>query len=136
VNRLDGMVAVITGGASGIGAATVRRFVVEGASVVIADLQVSEGESLAAELGSRTAFVRTDVTIEADVEGAIAAATTAFGRLDVMFNNAGIIGAVGPIGTLSLADYERTMAVTLRGVVLGMKHAAVVMVPQGSGVIL
>ena len=129
------MVAVITGGASGIGAATVRRFVAEGARVVIADLQTAEGESLAAEDPERMAFVRTDVTSEADVDAAIASATQWFGRLDVMFNNAGIIGAVGPIGTLSLADYERTMAV-LRSVVLGMKHAANVMIPQGSGVIL
>jgi NAD(P)-dependent dehydrogenase (short-subunit alcohol dehydrogenase family) len=136
VNRLEGMVAVITGGASGIGAATVRRFVAEGASVVIADVQEREGEALAAEHGTRTTFVRTDVTSEPDIEAAIAAATRTFGRLDAMFNNAGIIGAVGPIGSLSVDDYERTMAVLLRSVVLGMKHAANVMVPQGRGVIL
>ena len=134
--RLEGMVAVITGGASGIGAATAQRFVDEGANVVLADLQVDAGEALANELGKQATFVRTDVSQESDIEAAVAAATESFGRLDVMFNNAGIIGAVGPIGTLSVEDYEHTMAVTLRSVVFGMKHAANVMVPQGSGVIL
>jgi len=136
VKRLDGTVAVITGGASGIGAATVRRFVDEGASVVIADVQDDLGGQLARELGKSVTFVHTDVTTEADIEAAVGAAMSNFGRLDVMFNNAGIIGAVGPIGTLQLDDYEHTMAVTLRSGFLGMKHAANVMVPQGSGVIL
>ena len=134
--RLQGTVAVITGGASGIGAETARRFVREGANVVLADVQDDAGEKLAAELGDHARFVRTDVTSEADIEAAVHTAVTTFGRLDVMFNNAGIIGAVGPVGTLRLDDYERTMAVTLRSVVLGMKHAARVMVPQRSGVIL
>lgn len=136
MNRLDGLVAVITGGASGIGAATAQRFVAEGASVVLADVQVDEGTALAEELGKHAQFVRTDVALEADVEAAVAAAVENYGRLDVMFNNAGIIGAVGPIGSLSVEDYELTMAITLRGVMLGMKHAANVMIPQGSGVIL
>jgi NAD(P)-dependent dehydrogenase (short-subunit alcohol dehydrogenase family) len=134
--RLHGTVAVITGGASGIGAETARRFVSEGASVVLADVREEAGEKVAAELGDHSRFVRTDVTSESDVAAAVTTAVTAFGRLDVMFNNAGIIGAVGPIGTLPLDDYERTMAVTLRSVVLGMKHAARIMVPQRSGVIL
>jgi NAD(P)-dependent dehydrogenase (short-subunit alcohol dehydrogenase family) len=134
--RLEGMVAVITGGASGIGAATAQRFVDEGANVVLADVQVELGEALANELGKQAVFVRTDVSQESDIAAAVATATSTFGRLDVMFNNAGIIGAVGPIGSLSLEDYEQTMAITLRSVVLGMKHAANVMVPQGSGVIL
>ncbi|HKA04016.1 MAG TPA: glucose 1-dehydrogenase [Acidimicrobiales bacterium] len=134
--RLNGMVAVITGGASGIGAETARRFVTEGAKVVLADVQEDAGEKVAADLGDDARFVRTDVTSEADIEAAVQTAVSTFGRLDVMFNNAGIIGAVGPIGTLRLDDYERTMAVTLRSVVLGMKHAAAVMVPQRSGVIL
>jgi NAD(P)-dependent dehydrogenase (short-subunit alcohol dehydrogenase family) len=134
--RLQGTVAVITGGASGIGAETARRFVREGANVVLADVQEDAGEKLAAEIGEHSRFVRTDVSSEPDIAAAVAAAVTTFGRLDVMFNNAGIIGAVGPIGTLQLDAYERTMAVTLRSVVLGMKHAASVMVPQRSGVIL
>jgi NAD(P)-dependent dehydrogenase (short-subunit alcohol dehydrogenase family) len=134
--RLEGRVAVITGGSSGLGAATARRFVAEGASVVIADVQERPGKELAAELGTTSRFVATDVTDEASVAGAVDTAVAEFGRLDVVFNNAGIIGAVGPIASLRSADYELTVAVNLTGVVFGMKHAARVMVPQGSGVIL
>ena len=134
--RLDGKVAVVTGGASGIGEATVRRFVAEGASVVIADLQRDLGESVAAELGGSTRFVATDVTSEDDVAGAVDAAVREFGRLDVMFNNAGIVGVIGRIAETPADSWDRTVAVLLRGVFLGTKHAARVMVPQGSGVII
>ena len=82
MGRLEGKVAVITGGASGIGEASVRRFVGEGCKVVIADLQHERGERLAAELGAVAAFVRTDVTLESDVAAAIALAQSRFGRLD------------------------------------------------------
>ncbi len=134
--RLAGRVAVVTGAASGLGAATARRLVTEGARVVLADLQVDPGTSLAEELGPAARFVRTDVTDEASVAGAIDAAVERFGRLDIMFNNAGVIGAVGPISALDAADYEFTLAVNLRGTVFGMKHAARVMEPERSGVIL
>jgi NAD(P)-dependent dehydrogenase (short-subunit alcohol dehydrogenase family) len=134
--RLDGKVAVITGGASGIGAGTVRRFVDEGARCVIADLQREPGEALAAELGSSVRFVTTDVTVEDDVAAAVDLAVSEFGRLDVMFNNAGIVGAVGRIADTSADAWDRTVAVLIRSVYLGMKHAARVMVPQGSGVII
>jgi NAD(P)-dependent dehydrogenase (short-subunit alcohol dehydrogenase family) len=134
--RLEGRVAVITGASSGLGEATARRFVAEGAGVVLADVQENRGTALASELGTVARFVVTDVTDESSVEGAIDAAVADFGRLDVVFNNAGIIGAVGPIAALRRADYDLTVAVNLTGVVFGMKHAARVMVPQGSGVIL
>jgi NAD(P)-dependent dehydrogenase (short-subunit alcohol dehydrogenase family) len=134
--RLEGKVAVVTGGASGIGAGTVRRFVEEGARVVVADLQHDEAAALAAELGDAAAACRTDVTAEADVAAAVDLAVARFGRLDVMFNNAGILGAIGPIAETTAEAWDATMAVLLRGVFLGMKHAARVMVPQGSGVIL
>lgn len=134
--RLDGKVAVITGGASGIGAGTVRRFVDEGARCVIADLQREPGEALANELGSSVRFITTDVTVEDEVAAAVDLAVTEFGRLDVMFNNAGIVGAVGRIADTSAGAWDRTVAVLLRSVYLGMKHAARVMVPQGSGVII
>ena len=134
--RLEGKVAVITGGASGIGEGTVRRFVAEGASVVIADLQRGPGEALAAELGPTTRFVLTDVTSEHDVAATIDLAVSAFGRLDVMFNNAGIVGVVGRIAETPVEDWDRTVAVLMRGVFLGIKHAARVMVPQGSGSII
>jgi NAD(P)-dependent dehydrogenase (short-subunit alcohol dehydrogenase family) len=134
--RLQDKVAVVTGGASGIGAGTVRRFVEEGALVVVADLQQEPGEALVDELGPSTCFVRTDVAEEADVSAAVDLAVSAFGRLDVMFNNAGILGAVGPIADTPAEAWDRTMAVLLRGVFLGMKHAARVMVPRGQGSIL
>ncbi len=134
--RLDGRVAVITGGASGIGAGTARRFVAEGARVVVADVQVDAGEALADELGDGAVFARTDVTSEDDVAAAVDLAVSQFGRLDVMFNNAGIVGTVGPIAETPAAAWDNTISILLRGVFLGTKHAARVMVPQGSGVII
>jgi NAD(P)-dependent dehydrogenase (short-subunit alcohol dehydrogenase family) len=134
--RLEGKVAVVTGGASGIGEGTVRLFLDEGARVVISDLQADLGSALAAELGDRTRFIRTDVTVEADVAAAVDLAVSAFGRLDVMFNNAGIVGVIGPIATTDSAAWDRTMAVLVTGAMYGMKHAARVMIPQGSGSIL
>ncbi|WP_211225867.1 SDR family oxidoreductase [Nocardioides alkalitolerans] len=136
---MAGKVAVVTGGAHGIGAGTARLLHSEGARVVIGDLQVEAGERLAAELAGGTedvVFVRTDVTVESDVARLVDTAVERFGRLDVMFNNAGIIGAVGPIDRTSLEDADLTVAVNLRGVLCGMKHAARVMKPQGSGVII
>jgi NAD(P)-dependent dehydrogenase (short-subunit alcohol dehydrogenase family) len=134
--RLEGKVAVITGASSGIGAGTARRFVAEGASVVLADLQDDAGAALAAELGSTTRFVHCDVTNEDDVASAVDLAVSEFGRLDVMFNNAGIVGAVGRISETSAEAWDRTIAILLRGVFLGTKHAARVMLPQNSGVII
>ena len=136
--RLEGKVAVITGAASGIGEGTARRFVAEGATVVVADLQQEAGDALpVVELGDAARFARTDVTAEADVAGAVDLAVATWGRLDVMFNNAGIVGVVGPISVDTPAEgWNHTLAVLLDGVFFGMKHAARVMVPQGSGVIL
>lgn len=136
MGRLDGKVAVITGGASGIGEASVRRFVAEGARVVIADLLDARGEALAAELGAAAVYAHTDVRDEARVKGAIDTAVRRFGRLDCMFNNAGIGGVSGPIARTDMDAYEETMAVLLRGVVLGMKHAAPILSQQGSGTII
>lgn len=135
-NRLEGKVAVITGGANGIGEGTVRRFVEEGAKVVIADLQTEPGEALCAELGAVTRFIRTDVTVEADVAAAVDLAVAEFGRLDVMYNNAGIVGAIGRISETNSDAWRKSVDVLLNGAFYGMKHAARVMVPQGSGSIL
>lgn len=134
--RLAGKVAVITGGSSGIGAGTARLFVAEGAKVVVADVQVEPGQALAGELGDAARFAATDVTVESDVAAAVDLAVAEFGRLDVMFNNAGVVGVVGRIADMPAEAWDRTIAVLLRGVLLGTKHAARVMRPQGSGVIL
>jgi NAD(P)-dependent dehydrogenase (short-subunit alcohol dehydrogenase family) len=135
-NRMSGRVAVVTGGSSGFGEATARLLVANGASVVLVDIQDQRGAALAAELGDAAVYSHGDVTSEADVAGAVDLAVARFGRLDLMFNNAGIVGAIGPIDETPLEDYEATMAILLRSVFLGMKHAARVMKPQRSGVIL
>jgi len=134
--RLEGKTAVITGGASGIGEATVRLFAAEGARVVIADIQDGAGERLASDLGGSAVYQHTDVTSEDDIRAAIARAMKEFGRLDCIFNNAGIVGAVGPIEDTPAEEYDRTMAVLLRSVFLGMKHAAPIMKAQRSGSII
>jgi NAD(P)-dependent dehydrogenase (short-subunit alcohol dehydrogenase family) len=134
--RVAGKVAVITGGASGLGEATARLFASEGAQVIIADIQGDRGKGVAASLGNDTHFEHCDVTKESDVGHLVDTAVERFGRLDVMFNNAGIIGAIGPIDQLDADEYDFTMAVLLRSVAFGMKHAARVMKPQRRGVIL
>jgi NAD(P)-dependent dehydrogenase (short-subunit alcohol dehydrogenase family) len=136
MGRIEGKVAAITGGASGIGAGTVRRFVEEGAKVLIADLDEDKGRALATELGDAAAFLRTDVSKEAEIAAMIAETTDRFGRVDVLFNNAGFGGAHGPIESTSLDDYDLTMDVLLKSVFLGMKHVAPVMKAQRSGSII
>jgi NAD(P)-dependent dehydrogenase (short-subunit alcohol dehydrogenase family) len=136
LGRLDGRVAIVTGGASGIGEATVRLFCEEGARVVIADVQDERGAALAAELGAAAAYQHTDVADEAHVAAAVRRATEEFGRLDVMYNNAGILGVVGAIEEIPVDEYDRTLGVLLKGVFLGMKHAAPVMKAQRSGSII
>jgi NAD(P)-dependent dehydrogenase (short-subunit alcohol dehydrogenase family) len=134
--RLDGKVAVITGGASGMGASTVQRFAAEGARIVIADLQDDNGHTLADTLGGSAVYQRTNVADESEVMAAIARAIDEFGRLDVLFNNAGFAGTAGSIESTPMDEYDVTMDVLLKGVVLGMKHAAPIMKAQGSGSII
>lgn len=136
--RLDGKVAVITGGANGIGRATVLRFLEEGARVVFGDMNedtAREALDLAAQAGKAKAvrFLRTDVTREADVEALIKLAPAEFGRLDCVFNNAGVAGAIGPITHLSAEDWDFTFDVLVRAVFFGMKHATRVLKQQGQG---
>lgn len=125
---------VVTGGASGIGEATVRRFATTGANVVIADIDEQRGATLAAELGAR--FLRCDVTIDADMQQSVAVALQAFGRLDVYVNNAGVPGPARSIMELEADDFDRGMAILLRGPMLGMRYAAIPMVEQGAGSIV
>jgi NAD(P)-dependent dehydrogenase (short-subunit alcohol dehydrogenase family) len=136
VTRLAKKVALITGGASGIGEGTVRLFVTEGATVMIADIQDERGQRLAAELGDRAAYAHTDVSREADVQAAVADTVGRFGRLDCIFNNAGYGGVGGRIEAIPIDGFDATIGVLLRGVLLGMKHAAPVMKRQGGGSII
>jgi NAD(P)-dependent dehydrogenase (short-subunit alcohol dehydrogenase family) len=136
MGRMQGLNSVVTGGARGIGEGIVRRFVAEGGRCVIADIDVEAGELLAAELGDSAIFVRTDVTSEADILAAIDACIETFGSLDVMINNAGVVGVQGSIIDTELPDYERTMAILLTSVYLGTKHAMRVMKAQGHGAII
>ena len=121
--RLDGKVAIVTGGASGIGEATARMFAEEGARLVIADMDGSAGETLAKELGDAI-FCRTDVTLENEVANVVAYAVDRYGRLDCMVNNAGIVGAIGSICDTPYDHWKATLAVLLDGVFFGCKHAA------------
>ena len=134
--RLAGKVAVITGAASGIGAGTARMFVAEGAKVVVADMQDEAGQALVSELGDVARFAHCNVTVEDDVAAAVDLAVSEFGRLDIMFNNAGIVGAVGRISEMSTEAWDNSINILLRGVFLGTKHAARVMLEQNSGVII
>jgi NAD(P)-dependent dehydrogenase (short-subunit alcohol dehydrogenase family) len=129
-------VAVITGGASGIGAATARAFHALGACVVIADLHAEKGGQLVAELGHRATFFRMDVRDESHVENLIAYAVATHGRIDTMFNNAGIPERRTSINDVTPELFEETINVDLRGVVFGVKHAARAMVQQGGGSIV
>jgi NAD(P)-dependent dehydrogenase (short-subunit alcohol dehydrogenase family) len=136
VSRLARKVALITGGASGIGEATVRLFVAEGAAVVVADIQDERGRRLAGELGERAVYVHADVSREPDVQAAVAETVRRFGRLDCIYNNAGYGGVGGRVEDISIEGFDQTIGVLLRGVLLGMKHAAPVMKRQGGGSII
>jgi NAD(P)-dependent dehydrogenase (short-subunit alcohol dehydrogenase family) len=135
VGRLDGKVAVVTGGASGIGAATCRRFVAEGARVVVADLNDDAGESLARSLGAQAAFRHTDVASLADVEAVVALAVERFGGLDVMHNNAAWSGG-GYVHTIDPAAWDQSLQVMLTGVFYGMRAAIPAMLERGGGSII
>jgi NAD(P)-dependent dehydrogenase (short-subunit alcohol dehydrogenase family) len=130
-----GTAALVTGGAKGIGEATVRRLSSAGAKIVIADLDEAAGVALAAEL-PRAVFLRTDVTSESAIAAAVDAAVSRFGGLDLMINNAGVVGAVGSIVETTADQWSKTLDVLLNGVFFGAKHAARVMIPRRSGVIL
>lgn len=136
MERLEGKVAIITGGASGIGAATARLFIDEGAIVHIADVQDEKGAKLAEELGSRSEYLHADVSQESDVEALVARVVETHGQLDCMFNNAGIAGPTDPIESVDVERFDEAVGVLLRGVFLGIKHAAPVMKGQGSGSII
>jgi NAD(P)-dependent dehydrogenase (short-subunit alcohol dehydrogenase family) len=136
MGRLEGHRAVITGAASGIGEEATRLFVREGASVVLADVDDERGKRIADECGNRARFVHVDVAEEGDIDAAVTVAVDEFGGLESLFNNAGNPGSVGGILEIDMAMFDRTVAIHLRGVFLGIRAAARVMRPQGHGSII
>jgi len=134
--ELVGKVAIVTGGASGIGRATVELFVAEGARVVIGDVDEALGSALAESLGEQAAFQRADVSEAADVQGLVDFAVERFGGLQVMFNNAGISSAMARLLDNDLSDFTRVMNVNLLGVMLGTQRAGRHMAANGGGCII
>jgi len=132
----NGKVAIITGAASGIGEASARLFVQQGWRVMVADIQDARGERLAQALGPMAAYRHTDVSSEPAVKGLVEDTLARFGRLDALFNNAGAPGVSGPIADTPAEGFDQTIALLLRSVFLGIKHAAPVMCRQRSGSIV
>lgn len=136
MGRVSGKVALISGGARGMGASHARLLVQEGAKVLIGDLLDDEGEALAAELGPDNArYMHLDVTVKEDWDAAVAAALEAFGRLDVLVNNAGIV-TMAPIDEYSLEDWHRIVDINLHGTFYGMKAAIPALEESGAGSII
>lgn len=139
MGRFDGRAVLITGAASGFGAAAARRFAAEGAALALGDIAAEPLEALAEELdagGARVVSEVIDVTEEADAQRLVAACLHAHGGLYAALNNAGIGGGMGPITRTEVDDFDRVMAVNVRGVFLGMKHQLPVMMEAREGVVL
>ena len=133
--RLPGKIAIITGAASGMGAATARLFAREGAKVVVADVDEKSGSEVATAIGAAARFERLDVTDEAAWERVVAATVRHFGRLDILVNNAGISGS-SSTDVYSTEGWHRIIAINATGVFLGTKHAVKAMVAGGGGAIV
>ena len=139
MGKLDGKVAIITGAGSGIGRATALLFAKEGAKVVIADNVVSGGEetlTMIRESGGEACFVKTDVSVELDIKNMIKTALDNYGKLDILFNNAGIFEERAPTHETSVATWDRVISINLRGVFMGMKYAIPEMLKIGGGAII
>ncbi len=134
--RLDGKVAVITGGVSGIGLGTVELFVAQGAKVVAADIQDEKGRMLEQRFPGAVRYVRCDVTVEADIAAAVGLAASEFGGLDILFNNAGISDMMREIAAIEAETWSWIFDVLVRGPALGMKYAQPLMVARGGGSII
>jgi NAD(P)-dependent dehydrogenase (short-subunit alcohol dehydrogenase family) len=134
--RLQDKVCIITGATSGIGRRTAEVFAAQGAKLVVAGRREAEGRSLEAALGPHCAFVRTDVTDEAQVKALVDFTMQRHGRIDCLFSNAGGPAPVGGIETIPVEGFDAAMAVLVRSVLLGMKHVAPIMTAQGGGSII
>ena len=135
MGRTDGKVAVISGGARGMGAAHARLLVAEGAKVVIGDILDDEGAAVANELGDAARYVHLDVTSPEQWKAAVSTATEEFGRLNVLVNNAGIV-ALGPLKSFDLEKWQKVIDVNLKGTFLGMQAAVEPMIAAGGGSII
>lgn len=135
MSRLKNKVAIITGGARGMGSATVRLFVAEGAKVLIADVLDADGTALAAELGSAAQFVHHDVTDEASWHATLARAVASFGGVDILVNNAGVL-LFKTIAATEKAEFERVLSINLTGAFLGMRIVGEHLVARGAGSIV
>ncbi|KAL8224735.1 hypothetical protein R6Q57_017292 [Mikania cordata] len=134
--RLEGKIAIVTGGAGGIGAATVRLFVKHGAQVVIADINDDNGLAIASSLSPHVTYVHCNVSQETEVENLIDSTIRRYGRIDILFNNAGVLGNQSKrksILDFDVNEFDKVMSVNVRGVALGIKHAARVMIPKAGG---
>jgi NAD(P)-dependent dehydrogenase (short-subunit alcohol dehydrogenase family) len=136
MGRLEGKVALVTGAASGIGRGTVDLFVAEGARVIAADIQDDKGARLEEEHKGRARYVRCDVSVESDIEAAVAAAAKHFGQLDVLFNNAGTGGARDLADAVTAEGFDQVMHLHVRAALFGMRYAVPVMRAQGGGSII
>jgi NAD(P)-dependent dehydrogenase (short-subunit alcohol dehydrogenase family) len=137
MGMVDGKVGIITGATSGIGARTAELFVEEGAKVVFTGRRKAEGEALARKLGSNARFVQADATLEEDWKRVMAETASAFGaRLDYIFNNAGGPAPTGSITSVPVDGFDAAMALLVRSVMLGMKHAGAIMMRQRAGSII
>ena len=134
--RLEGKVAIVTGGTSGIGCRTVEMFVEQGARVLIAARRDEVGQALAERLGVNACFVRTDVTLEEDVQAMVAAAVERWGRVDCLFNNASSGTTDAPVDDMPYADFKAALELQIGSVFLGIKHVVPFMKRQGGGNII
>ncbi|WP_448188124.1 SDR family oxidoreductase [Azospirillum sp. sgz301742] len=134
--RLQGKVAIITGGGSGFGEGMAKRFAAEGAKVVVADINEESARRVASETGNGAIAVRADVSVSADVKAMVDAAVQAFGRLDILVNNAGYTHRNGPMLEVDEATFDRIFAVNVKSIYLAAQHAVPVFRGQGGGMIL
>src|SRR5262245_18527954 len=136
MGRLEGKVAFVSGGARGQGEAEARRFVAEGAKVVIGDVLEAEGEAVAHDLGDDAASVKLDVTSESNWQEAIASTVDAFGGRHVLVNNAGVLGAFTPILKSTVAHFMKVLSINLLGTFIGIKTGAPAIRDSGGGAIV